>query len=504
MTTSIKDFITLRNESDIAPHLKAYREGKVKVIARECKHGTYSVDRTFQENSDMLTVKEYLTLDSGVIIPNIRTIKDYKSPYWTTKKHLRTHPEKIEFEDLDNLDMHRSTRINLRADLCFKLGRGNPRNPLRMLARSPYVYGLDVAPEAFVKQTYIDKWPDSITPNHVTVVDVETDMRADFKKAILWSMVNDDEIVLYVSRQWTEDMSHYEDDVREEYHEVLDAWYLDIENKLRSKDGSYPTYLDHFKNLPLRFVTLDDHFEITREMMSDLHKSNTDIVTGWNLFYDMSSASENFTDAGYDPTDFFSDAAVPEQFRSLYLKPGPAYTISASGVKNNLGYEQRWDTMLSTSTFKMVCAMQTHWQLRKAKGKELGGYGLDAIGQRHLGAGKVNFKKSASRIQAGSAPWHFDMQANFKVRYGVYAIFDSVLVKIKEMKDSDLTHQITALAGACDYSRFNSQPTINSTDMLFTGIKEQRKVICSTSDDMIAPLDKLTLGLHDWMKGVNI
>ena len=496
----MSQIITIRNRSEIAPILDDIRAGRRHIVSRECKHASYSVDRTFSEPSDMLSIKEYLTLDNNIRIPNMTFKKDYERPYWVTKKHLRTHPDKIEFESLDNLDMFRSTQIKLKQDICSKLQWGNPQNQLRILARSPYLYGLDVGPEVFVKQGYMDKWPDSFVPNHVTVIDAETDMTVTWKKPLLWSRVTDDEIVLYISNEWAKSVPGYEDYVREEFYYVLDSWLEHIRNKLRNKrSGEYPAFVDRPLTMPLRMVTLEDHFGITKGMMDDIHNEHTDIITGWNFFYDAQCISDSAMAVGVDPVELFADPNCHPDYKSMLLKEGAKYRISASGVKTNLAPQEQWHTMLATATYKMTCAMQTHWQLRKAKGKETGGYGLDAIGQRHLGAGKVNFKDMDSDVPPNTSHWHFDMQKNHKVRYGVYSIFDSILVKIKDWKDQDMESQISALSGACDYSRFNSQPTVNVADMLFSGIKNQRKVICSTSDQMEDENDKRTLGLHNWI-----
>lgn len=483
----------------IEGYMRDVQYGKLTITSRECKHATYSRDRSYQSDSDMLTVKEWITFSNGVRAPNVRLLKDYKRPYWVTKKPLRTHPEKIEFEDMKNLDMFRSTQSNLAKDICFRLGHGNPKNPIRMLARSPYLYGLDVGPEAFVKESYFDNWPNGFVPNDVTVFDAETDVTADFKKPILWSRVTDQGAWLYVSKEWANTVPNYADHVRNEYMSILPIWLEPIKKKLGSSDGSYPPYLDIVANMPLYIIELDDFFDITKAVMDDIHSSHTDILTGWNVIYDASTVAESCVAAGKDPIEILSDPKVPHEFKSLYLKKGADYKVSASGVKTNLGPQERWDTMLSTSTFRIIDAMQVHWQLRKAMGKESGGYALDALMTRHLGAGKVTCSSPDSIIPVGTIRWHGDMQANFKVQYGVYSIFDSILPKIKDWKDSDLSQQISSLAGSCDYSKFNSQPTVNATDMLFSGIKDQKKVICSTSDNMESELDSKTIPLDGWI-----
>lgn len=306
----------------ISEHLRGVQYGKHQIVSRECKHATYSRDRTGQEFSDMLTVKEWITLDNGIRVPNIRLIKDYKRPYWVTKPPLRTHPEKVEFEDLKNVDMFKSTQIDLPKDICFRLGYGNPRNPVRMLARSPYLYGLDVGSEAFVKQSYFDRWPDGFTPNDVTVVDVETCMFSDFQKPILWSRVTDDGVYLYVSKEYSKGIPNYEDHVRNEYHQAMGPWLDLIRDKLRDRNGNVPWYVEHVAQLPLHIVTFDDHYEITENCIKDVHASHTDILTGWNVIYDMMSLVQSCQAVGKDPTDLLSDAKVPNAYRSAFIREG--------------------------------------------------------------------------------------------------------------------------------------------------------------------------------------
>lgn len=488
--------VTVRDPAEVKRILAA-KTGN-DILQRECKHASYSSHREY-EQSDMLTVKEYITFNDHVRVPVVKCVKDYERPYWMTKAHLRDHPDKIEFEDLKNVDKYMTTQIKLKDDICYKQGYGNPRNPLRMLARSPYLYGLDVGPEVFYKRAYIDRYPDSFVPNHVTVIDAETNMDSEWKEPILWSKVTDEEIILYVSRSWANDISDYTGEVINQYNESIVEWVGHIKAKLGNSDGSYPSFLDDVLKLPIRVVEGDDHHHITNSMMADVHESNTDIITGWNFFFDMNVMAESFSRGGIDPAMAMSHPSVPVDYRMLYLRAGPAERVTSSGVKMNLEFQERWDKMLVTAGWKPTCAMQTHWQLRKAMGKESGGYGLDALLTRHLGTGKVNFKTEDSIIPEGTAPWHVDMQKYHKVRYGVYCIFDSIGVKVKDWKDKDMESQISALAGACDYSNFNSQPTVNVADMLFEGIKHQEKVICSTSDKMEDENDAKLLGKDQWI-----
>lgn len=489
------------NEFNSPQEIDAYLASipRERIVARECKHATYSKHRG-GELSDMLTVKEWVTLDDGQRLPTLKTIQDYERPYWVTKPHLRNHPDKIQFEDLKSVDRYKSTQIALRRDVCFRLGRGDPSKGIRTIARSPYVYGLDPGPEVFLKQQYLARFPEAVRPNHVKVIDAETDVRESWMKPILWSEVDHKEIVVYVNKKWAHDFSHYADDLREEYYSVLDQWLDQIRKKLTNKkDGKYPAFLDDIVKIPLRIVELPDHDDITMAMVQNLHNTQPDIVTGWNVYFDACRMTESLQRGGYDPADVLSDPRVPYEYKSVFLKEGSDKQRTASGRERNLDPQERWNVMLHSASWRMLDAMQCYWQLRKAKGKESGGYGLDAILTRHLGVGKLKYATEDTNVPGGTIHWHMDMQDKYKVRYGCYNIFDSLGVWIMDTKNQDLASQISSLSGACDYSRFHSQPTVNSIDMLFSVLKRDKKIICSTSDQMSDELDTHLLGLEDWI-----
>lgn len=475
---------------------------KEEIVSRECKHATYVTHR--EEMQDMLVVKEYVTTTSGLRLPSLKLYPNFERPYWVTKPHLRDHPDKIQFEDLANLDMFKSSQCQLRRDICFRLGHGDPRHPLKQLARSRYVYGLDQGPEVFLKQMYMTKWPGAFETNHVAVIDAETDVNGlidnKVQLPILWSHVDDCELVLYANRQWMFDEVNFFEEVMEEFKVVRTDWVDRLRKSLTSKkDKTYPAWVDKIELMPLRIEILDTHFDITRDMVTNLHRTQPDIVTGWNVFFDANVIDKSCIYAGRDTAEIVSDPRVPYEYQYQYLKEGPRKKKMSSGREMDLEPQERWNINLHAASWRMQDAMQTYWQLRKAKGKESGGYGLGAVLGRQLELGKVAYPTEDSSIPEGTLHWHMEMQRKYKVRYAVYNIFDSLGVWVLDKKNNDLSSQISSLAGATDYSHFNSQPKINSNDMLFSVLKKRRKVICSTSDQMKDENDHKILGKEGWI-----
>lgn len=475
---------------------------KERIVSRECKHATYVTHR--EELKDALIVKEWVTLDDGTRLPTIRIVENYQRPYWVTKPHMRTHPDKIQFEDVANLDMFKIPQCQLRRDICFRLGSGNPTNPLKQLARSQYLYGLDQGPEVFLKYGYMAKWADAFKPNHVAVIDAETDVNGIIDNRtqlpILWSHVDDNEIILFANKQWMYDEMNFVNEVLAEYELVRTEWVAKLKKTLTNKkDGKYPDWVDLIEKMKIRVEVLDTHFQITKAMVDNLHLTQPDIVTGWNVFFDATVIDKSCEYAGQDAAEVVSDPRVPWEYQYQYLKEGPRKKKMSSGREMDLEPQERWNTNLHAASWRMVDAMQTYWQLRKAKGKESGGYGLGAILDRQLKLGKISYPTEDSSIPPGTLHWHMEMQRKYKVRYGVYNIFDSLGVWVLDKKNNDLSSQISSLAGPTDYANFNSQPKVNSNDMLFSVLKKRRKVICSTSDQMKDENDMKLLGKEGWI-----
>lgn len=480
---------------------------KERIVAKEIKHGTYTTHSDEGNFNDAIVAKMWVTLDNGERYPTVVTTENYERPFWITKPHFRKHPEKIQFEHLDRVDKFKATQRNLRREICNKLGYGTPSNPLRMIARSPYIYGVDPGAEVFLKQAYMDRWPNAFQPNTVTVIDVETDVNGVIDPVkqlpILWSEVNDNEVIVYVNEQWSHDIPDYEEQLRKDYAAIIPQWVDKLRDKVKDKEsGEYPDWVDSILRMDFKVRMLKTHYDITSQMLQHLHATQPDIVTGWNVFFDFKRAAESIEYAGRSVSEAFSDPRVMSYYQKLTFREGPQTKITSSGKSMRMDPQEQWHVVLTTSSFRILDSMQIYWQLRKAKGKESGGYSLGAVLDRQLSIGKLHHETEDSSIPEGTLHWHMEMQHKYKVRYGSYNAVDSIGVWVLNKKNDDLSSQISTLAGSLDYSNFNSQPKINSTDMLFSVMKKSKRVICSTSDEMRTKMEEKLPGREGWMNRV--
>ncbi len=83
-----------------------------QIVGRECKHVIYTEAMDGSYN-DLMLVKEQIHLKDKRVIPNVFTIENFQRPFFITKPGFRTHTDKKEFEDLDKVQMFRSTQVEL-------------------------------------------------------------------------------------------------------------------------------------------------------------------------------------------------------------------------------------------------------------------------------------------------------------------------------------------------------------------------------------------------------
>ena len=94
-------------------------------------------------NNDWIIVKENVHYKDGTIKPNLRFIKNFKRPFYITKKDFRDYKEKKEYEKITMLDKYECVQSDLNKEILIKLGQDTrflshiPR--LKEVCRSPYL-----------------------------------------------------------------------------------------------------------------------------------------------------------------------------------------------------------------------------------------------------------------------------------------------------------------------------------------------------------------------------
>lgn len=450
------------------------------VRGHECKHALYFTANDGSPN-DCLVVKEWIHYEDGTKAPHIRFVRNYERPFWVTRPDLRKHNDKKEWEYKSRLQEFKSTQIKLIGAVGRALGRPGMTGNLRMVARSPYVYGFDVTTPVLIKHNYMQKWPDLANElNAVAVLDIETDMtlptnHPDHGKMIMGSVTMKDKARIIIVESYLKGIHNPEEKLQAKFTELL---------------GEY----QEKRGIKLEIEIAKTPGEAAYRLIQCAHEWKPDILTIWNMDFDVPKICKVLEEEGYDLAEVWSDPATPKQFKSFKYIQGAAQKVTQSGKVLPLHPAERWHVVETPASFYVLDAMCVYLKIRIAAGKEAS-YSLDYILNKHLGIRKLKFEE-ANHLIGGK--WHTFMQTNFKLEYCVYNLFDCISTELLDETTTDLCRMVSLLCGHSEYHRFPSQPRRTCDDLHFFCL-ERNLVAATTSDKMKDELDDHVVSINDWI-----
>lgn len=441
---------------------------------RECKHACYFEARDGSPN-DLLVIKEYEYYADGTRAAKLRLKHNHQRKFWITRESYRKHRDKKEWEKIDRLQEFKSTQINLVRSIARALGRAPSSGSLRMIARSPYVYGCDVTTPVLAKRHYMEKWPDCFSDNIVAVTDSETDMVDGHEEIIMQSITMKTKAKLFIVKDFMRNI----DDPSSKIYQALDKYLGPIVEE---------------RGIKVEIEYVDNAGACAARVIETAHEWQPDILAIWNMNFDLPKMLKAMEKYGYDPNEVFSDPSIPYPFRQFRYIQGQAQKVTASGKTMALHPAEQWHIAECPASFYILDAMCVYLKLRIAKGKEPS-YSLDAILQKHLGIRKLKFT-AADHLSHGR--WHTFMQKEHKPEYCVYNLFDCISMEMLDEKTTDLSRMISIMCAHSEYHRFPSQPRRTCDDLHFFAL--ERGLVCATtSDKMEDDNDQHVVGLEDWI-----
>lgn len=438
-----------------------------EVVARECRFAI-NIPTKFGGRPDVHMVKEICHTADGKQYPNIKLVKDYKRPFYITKPSKRVYKDKRECEDLDNLLKTECTQSELRDRVAKALDKAWSKDRLPQLAASPYLFGTDISSTALIKKHYQTRWPDKATPFSVAVFDIETDVVHGTKDILMCTIVLGGKV----------------------FTSVLRSFITGISDVHAAVDVAMEKYLGDYivkRNLECELAIGDTVADVISLCINKAHEWKPDLLAIWNMDFDIPKVLENLELAGVDPTDIFSDPAVPKPFRLYSYRQGAKKKITAAGKVIPISPAAQWHTLISTSSFYVIDAMCMYKMLRLSE-PEQPSYALDAILQKRLGIRKLKFKE-ADEYQG--LRWHQFMQTYYKVEYIVYNRFDCISMQELDEETKDLSHTFPEFSGVSDFCDFRSQPK-RIADALHSFCLERGKVMGTVYKEKLAMFDVAT------------
>lgn len=455
------------------------------IVARECR---FVFHRPASENNeDTHIIKELLHYKDGSTAKNLRILKNFKRPFWTTKEHMRNHKDKKESELLDNVLMDMSAESDLARAVGVKLGsRYVGVNNLRTIRNSPYVYGLDINSRTYIKQLYQDKYDIIPTPYEVAVLDIETNTLTN--ELTILSITTKTKCYVTITKQFLQTMITTSDDpvaILEQVKPKLDYLYK-----------KHIPETDISKNMKVEYVVTDNELDSVLKTVAMLHKWEPDFVAVWNITYDVPKMLDILKKNNIDPAKVMSSPKIPDELKYFKFKLGQTQKVTASGKVTPISIEQQWHTVDCPASFYWIDAMSAHRFIRIGGKTVPGGYGLDNILKHELGdsMGKLKFDDPMIESTKG-IEWHQYMTASRPLEYIIYNIWDTMSVLTLDEKTNDLQIVLPMLSGVSNFDIFNSGPK-RIVDALHFFYLEKGRVLGTKSSKVD---DKESLGLGEWI-----
>lgn len=449
------------------------------VKARECKHAVY---RDFKPKSgmdgkaeDILFIKEVLHHEDGTTTPTTRIVKDYKRDWWLAKEGFRKYEDKKEWEKVERLTKRSTTQVNLTRDIALAMGRAGLDRQLRWWCNSPYIYGADVTTPVLAKQHYRKTWPDAVSKNTVAALDIETDMVWGTKEVVSIAITFKDRAFI----AWTKKFQGTYPDLEGDFRKAADRL---IGEELTKRNIKITTYVGESPG------------DICSETIKYAHEWMPDIISIWNMDFDLPKIIEALQNDNYDIGDVFSDPSVPPKYRRARYIQDKGIKVTQSGKSTPKHPADKWHTMDCLASFYFLDSMGCYKKLRAAKGNEAN-YKLDYILKKNINIRKLKIDGAG---ESHDGKWHTFCQQHRKPEYLVYNLFDCISLELLDEKTNDLAMNVSAICDISEYSRFPSIPR-RTVDKLHFFVQNEGFVIGTTSESMEEDLDKHVVDINDWM-----
>lgn len=438
----------------------------------ECRFAVYAKSK--QTEDDIHLVKEQITHADGTQTPHLRILKNYERPFHITNKGNRNHKDFKEWEEKSKLNEYKATQTKMAQAIANALGQPYFRGSLRDLCKSPFIYGADILSTSIIKQSYKKLW-DVQTPLSNAVFDTETDVIHGTGQIVMATISFKERVLTVVQKSFV-------------------AGHSDAVNRIKALANKYIGEIITKRNIELDVRVVDTEIDVIKTLMKTAHQWSPDILSVWNLEFDMDKVIDACARANVNIADLLSDPSVPEEYRFFKFKKGLAKKVTASGRVMNFKPSQRWHTVFCPSGFYWMDAMSLYRQVRQGAPEETA-YSLDHILKINGLAGKLKFKE-ADHLE--KLAWHKFMQSSYPLEYVVYNIYDCVGMELLDEKTHDIRLSLPMFAGCTDFQNFNSLPRKTMNDLHYF-VEGHDKVPGSTASEMSSDMDADTTDVSGWV-----
>lgn len=386
----------------------------------------------------------------GTKEPVIRLVKDFKRDIYVTKPAYRNHKQKKEYEELGKLKKYTCIQSDL-ADTIAKALNYFGKPDLDVLLANEYVYGGNITSTALLKHKYKQMYPDLNSEFTFGIYDVETNVFSEEGEIIIATYVQDSYIYTAVTQTYADKIPRLKESLEEQIKQ---------ETLSKLKDNTIIK-----RDFVFEFTIKPNSYEVVKWVFGHIHRHKPDILSGWNIHFDIEKTVAACEAEGVDPKDVLCDNTIPKHLRKFEMVRGVTTKRTVSGKQKPLPAHEQWHTYKLTAPFFIIDQMSL-FKLMRLGEQERAKYNLDFISTYYLGSGKV-YIAEAEKYE-GLAKHQF-MQKKYPLFYIIYNVFDCIRCCELEYHPllGDLRFKVEAFSGVSDFAILNSQPKRIADEMHF-------------------------------------
>lgn len=436
-----------------------------EIVAVECRHVSWV--RATKTNPDVHVIKVVNHYKDGTVEPAIKTMVNYKRPFYVTKPTHRNHEQKKEYEYEANLDEHHCTDSDMGKAVGKALGKSWSRGGMREHKKSPYVYGTDVSAAYLIKEKYMKKY-DVRTNSTYATIDLETNvLLPPVQKYVdgAWKWVPAEEIII-ISLAFGNKMQV----------NVLKSFLNGVSDPIDKLGALTREHLGARieAGLEFEYKIWDNEVELIEGSFAQIHEWKPDFLGAhYGGSFDAPYIERRCNALNIDLAKLWSDPDINPKLRRYRLIPGKDKRTTAKGKVFVIPPAQRWHVIECSASFYFVDSMCMYKALRMFHAKE--SYALDALLKKETDTEKLKLDKTG----ATGLELHKRLQRDHPLAYCVYGGWDTFSMLIMDIAIQDMELSFPTRMEAVEYKY--AQTSSKKTGAFYGSyLRSQRCVIATT------------------------
>lgn len=286
-------------------------------------------------------------------------------------------------------------------------------DPVRVL-NSPYSAGNDIPIDVLYKHAMNEKLERTAENYKVGALDIETDIVNNTGAILCIAYVTDDhKVYLSILRSFLKGKEDV-DAIRACCIEKVAEFTKGLNTKAQKVMEKNPV-----KEININICQTE--IEQLRWIWNMIHKEKDEVLSIWNMRFDMKVMEERMLMYHADPAEVMCHPEAPSQYRVCKL------TEDNSPIEKLGHHTYRWDVMELSGYTQPIDSMCLFSRLRRVDGLR-GSYGLGAVAADTIGSSKMDFGDDG----------HYQMQTERQVEYCAYNVIDSLILTVQDKVTNDV------------------------------------------------------------------